>query len=103
MITEIAILNIKQNESSLFEKAFNKAQGIISSMNGYIKHELLKCMEEADKYLLIVRWQSLEDHTEGFRKSNDYNEWKNLLHHFYEPFPTVEHYKTLNPRRDFKK
>jgi heme-degrading monooxygenase HmoA len=96
MITEIAILNIKQNESSLFEKAFNKAQSIISSMNGYIKHEVLKCMEETDKYLLIVRWQSLEDHTEGFRKSNDYNEWKNLLHHFYEPFPTVQHYKTLN-------
>ena len=97
MVTEIAILNIKPNESSLFEKAFNKAQDIISSMNGYVKHELLKCMEEADKYLLIVRWQSLEDHTEGFRKSDDYNEWKNLLHHFYEPFPTVEHYKTLNP------
>src|SRR3982750_2827231 len=96
MITEIAILNIKQNESSLFEKAFNKAQAIISSMNGYIKHELLKCMEEADKYLLIVRWQNLEDHTEGFRKSDDYNEWKNLLHHFYEPFPNVEHYKSLN-------
>jgi heme-degrading monooxygenase HmoA len=97
MITEIAILNIKQNESTLFEKAFNKAQNIIRSMKGYIEHELLKCLEEADKYLLIVRWQTLEDHTEGFRKSDDYNKWKNLLHHFYEPFPNVEHYKALNP------
>lgn len=97
MVTEIAVLNIKKNESEMFETAFIKAQSIISSMKGYIEHELLKCMEEADKYLLIVRWQTLEDHTEGFRKSNDYNEWKNLLHHFYEPFPNVEHYKALNP------
>ena len=52
-------------------------------------------MEQADKYLLIVQWQTLEDHTEGFRKSGPYSEWKNLLHHFYEPFPTVEHYKKI--------
>jgi heme-degrading monooxygenase HmoA len=96
MITEIAVLNIKENQSKLFETAFVKAQPIISSMKGYIQHELLKCMEAEDKYLLIVQWQTLEDHTEGFRKSVEYNEWKNLLHHFYEPFPVVEHYKPLN-------
>jgi len=93
MITEIAILNIKKDESELFETAFDKAQKIIGSMNGYLKHELLKCIETADKYLLIVQWQTLEDHTKGFRQSNGYNEWKKLLHHFYEPFPIVEHYK----------
>ena len=97
MITEIAVLHIKKNESEMFETAFSKAQSIISSMKGYIEHELLKCIEQADKYLLIVHWQTLEDHTEGFRKSSDYNEWKKLLHHFYEPFPNVEHYKALNP------
>jgi heme-degrading monooxygenase HmoA len=96
MVTEIAVLNIRKNESDLFETAFNKAQSIISSMKGYIDHELLKCIEAEDKYLLIVRWQTLEDHIKGFRNNEKYNEWKNLLHHFYEPFPTVEHYKVLN-------
>jgi heme-degrading monooxygenase HmoA len=43
--------------------------------------------------LLLVQWGSLEDHTEGFRKSVDYQEWKRLLHHFYDPFPVVEHYR----------
>lgn len=96
MITEIAVLNIRKNESEMFETAFSKARSIISSMNGFIEHELLKCLETEDKYLLIVRWQKLEDHTEGFRKSVEYNEWKKSLHHFYEPFPSVEHYKTIN-------
>ena len=95
MITEVAVLNIKKNESEMFETAFEEAQLIISSMKGYIEHELLKCLEEANKYLLIVRWQNLEDHTEGFRKNTQYSEWKNLLHHFYEPFPIVVHYKKI--------
>ncbi len=50
-------------------------------------------MEEEDKYLLLVNWKTIEDHEIGFRKSAEYEEWKNVLHHFYEPFPTVEHYK----------
>ncbi|SJN16176.1 Antibiotic biosynthesis monooxygenase [Sphingobacterium sp. JB170] len=49
-------------------------------------------MEKNDKYLLEVRWESLEDHTIGFRGSEDYQQWKQLLHHFYAPFPIVEHY-----------
>jgi heme-degrading monooxygenase HmoA len=64
-------------------------------MKGYIQHELQKCMEEENKYLLIVRWKSLEDHTIGFRQSKEYKEWKSRLHHFYDPFPAVEHYKRI--------
>ena len=92
MITEIALLKIKTGESAAFENAFIKASPIISSMKGCIEHELQKCIEEENKYLLIVRWQTLEDHTIGFRKSEAYTEWKKILHHFYDPFPTVEHY-----------
>lgn len=92
MITEVAILNIVKSKSKHFEHAFKKAVAIIKSTKGYIKHELLKCMEEDNKYLLILRWEKLEDHTIGFRKSAQYQEWKKLLHHFYEPFPIVEHY-----------
>ena len=95
MITEIALLRIGENESEKFEKAFSEAQAIISSMKGYLQHELQKCLEQEDKYLLIVRWETLKDHTEGFRKSEAYLEWKNLLHHFYDPFPEVEHYTRI--------
>ncbi|MDX1958270.1 MAG: antibiotic biosynthesis monooxygenase [Leptospiraceae bacterium] len=92
MITEIAILNINHLGSKSFEESFKKAEKIISKMNGYISHRLLKCIEEDLKYLLIVHWEKLEDHTEGFRNSEEYKEWKSLLHKFYDPFPIVEHY-----------
>lgn len=93
MILEVAMLNIKEGFSAEFEVNFKKAKTIISSMKGYISHELKKCIEEDDKYILLVNWETIEDHEVGFRQSEQYQEWKALLHHFYEPFPTVEHYK----------
>lgn len=93
MILEVAILNIKKGLSAEFENNFKKAESIISLMKGYKSHELKKCIEQDDKYILLVKWETIEDHEIGFRKSEEYQQWKALLHHFYEPFPIVEHYK----------
>ncbi len=95
MILEVAVLNVRSGEGPAFERAFGEAQAIIAAMPGYVSHQLQRCVEAADKYLLLVVWQRLEDHTLGFRQSPAYQEWKRLLHHFYEPFPTVEHYEAL--------
>lgn len=92
MILEVAILNVIPGQESAFEAAFARAILILSGMRGYISHELRRCVEHSNRYILLVRWQSLEDHTVGFRGSPQYQEWKALLHHFYDPFPTVEHY-----------
>ena len=92
MILEIAQLQIKPGETAAFEAAFAQAQKIISSMPGYISHELQCCIENDHQYMLLVRWQTLEDHTVGFRQSVQYQVWRELLHHFYDPFPTVLHY-----------
>ncbi len=93
MVLEVAILQIKKGSASAFEKSFDKACEIISSQKGYLSHELKKCIEEADKYILLVQWDTIEDHETGFRQSEAYQEWKQLLHHFYEPFPVVNHYQ----------
>ncbi|OXM86421.1 antibiotic biosynthesis monooxygenase family protein [Paenibacillus rigui] len=96
MILESAVLHVRPGETEAFEAAFRTASAIISSIKGYIQHELHKCIEHPDQYLLLVRWESLEDHTIGFRGSEKYAEWKSLLHHFYDPFPTVEHYEAVS-------
>ncbi len=94
-ILEVAVLDVKPGQATAFEAAFAEAQQIISSMPGYVSHELSRCIEADHRYLLLVRWQTLEDHTRGFRGSPDYQRWKALLHHFYEPFPVVQHYERL--------
>jgi len=70
-------------------------------MPGYIGHQLQRCIEVSNRYILLVNWESLEAHTIGFRGSAEYQDWKRLLHHFYDPFPTVEHYElALSLRSD---
>lgn len=95
MILEVAILDVKQGEEKAFEQAFVEAQKIISSMAGYVSHQLQKCVEKPNRYILLVNWETLEDHTVGFRGSDEYQKWREMLHHFYSPFPTVAHYQEI--------
>jgi heme-degrading monooxygenase HmoA len=99
VILEVAVLNVTAQQSGEFEAAFQEAQQILSTAPGYLSHELHRCIEAENQYLLLVRWRSLADHTEGFRRSAEYAEWKRLLHHFYDPFPTVHHYIAVGPPR----
>ena len=95
MILEVATLDVKLGKQDQFESKFAEAQEIISSMPGYISHQLHRNMENKNRYILLVNWEKLTDHTVGFRQSERYNEWSALLHNFYDPFPEVEHYDVL--------
>src|SRR5688572_3063686 len=94
-ILEVAILSVRTGSGVAFEASFAQAAPIIAASPGCISHELRRCMEASDRYILMVKWQSLEAHTVGFRGSPAYQQWKALLHHYYDPFPTVEHYEPL--------
>lgn len=95
MILEAAFLYVKKDLEQDFEVDFKKASKYISSIDGYLKHSLQKCLEVENKYLLLVEWENLEAHTIGFRESEVYQEWKKMLHNYYEPFPIVEHFETV--------
>ena len=95
MILEVAPLQVRPGQAAAFEAAFRQAQAIISSMPGYVSHELQRCIEQENEYVLLVRWRTLQDHQVGFRHSPQYQDWKKLLHHFYDPFPTVLHYEAV--------
>jgi heme-degrading monooxygenase HmoA len=95
MILELAILDVRPDETAAFERAFGEAKEIISAMPGFDHLELQRCLEDPSRYVLLVGWERLEDHTEGFRGSAEYERWRALLHRFYDPFPTVEHYEPV--------
>jgi 2-hydroxychromene-2-carboxylate isomerase len=87
---------VKPERRAQFEAAFARARSILAAATGCLSSELRRSVENPNRYLLLVRWRSLEDHTRGFRGSAAYAEWKRLLHHFDDPFPTVEHYEALS-------
>jgi heme-degrading monooxygenase HmoA len=95
MILEHAVLNVRPGQASAFEMAFDQARTIIAASPGFESLRLGRCVEHAARYVLLVEWTTLEDHTSGFRGSQPYGEWRRLLHHFYEPFPRVEHFEDI--------
>lgn len=95
MILEVALLSVRPDQTQAFELAFSSAQKIIAAARGYISHQLQHCLEEPHKYVLLIQWQTLEDHTVGFRESAAFQEWKQQLHHFYDPPALVQHYEQI--------
>jgi heme-degrading monooxygenase HmoA len=92
MIVEHGILNIRSGQSAAFEAALRQALPLIAATEGFLGIEVRPCIETPDRYLLLVRWTTLEAHTIGFRASDRYPKWRALLHHFYDPAPVIEHY-----------
>ncbi|WP_158842252.1 antibiotic biosynthesis monooxygenase family protein [Saccharothrix deserti] len=95
MILEAATLDVRPGLEADFEHAFGEARELIARSPGFVSLDLRRSVERPSRYLLLVGWERLEDHTVGFREGPLYPRWKALLHHFYEPFPTVEHYREV--------
>jgi heme-degrading monooxygenase HmoA len=97
-ITEHALLDVIEGREAEFEAAFAVARDIPAQSEGFESLRLLRCVEHPSRYLLLIEWTTLEAHTVGFRGSALYERWRQLLHHFYDPFPTVIHFETVTER-----
>jgi heme-degrading monooxygenase HmoA len=95
VITEHALLNVTAGREAEFLEAMEKATHLIAGSPGFISLRVERCMEHPSRFLLLVQWERLEDHTEGFRGSPAYQDWRAALHHFYDPFPVVEHFEAV--------
>lgn len=93
MILEHVVLPVIPGRESDFLAAFAQARPLIESSPGCLGLELHRGVERINEFLMLVRWESLEAHIEGFRGSPAYERWRELLHHFYEPFPEVVHFE----------
>ena len=92
MVLEHALLEVKPGEEAAFEAAMKAARPLIAATPGFRSIVVRRCLETPNRYLLLVEWEKLEDHMVGFRQSVRYEKWRALLHHFYDPFPRVEHF-----------
>lgn len=95
MILELATVDVRQGTNIDFEDALEKAQAVISQSKGYVSHQFQKCIEQENRYVLLIRWETLEDHTKGFRESELFKEWRALIGPFFETPPAVQHYEMI--------
>lgn len=92
MIVEHALLEVKAGQSAAFEDAMRNAKALIAASPGFHDIEVRPAVNGKNRYLLRVVWSEVAAHRDGFRTSDRYQEWRKLLHHFYEPMPTVEYF-----------
>ena len=92
MILEHVHITIAPDRVDAYLKAFEEARPLVQAQSGCYSCRLLPAVGEAGNFLLLIEWGSKEDHTEGFRKSEEYKEWSRLLHPFYEVFPEVRYF-----------
>ena len=93
MILELATIDIKLGTNIDFESNLEKAHHVISQSKGYIGHQFQKCIEQENRYILLIKWETLEAHTKGFRESELFKEWRALIGPFFESAPQVQHYE----------
>jgi len=92
MIVEHAIFAIRPGSEAEFETAFEQARLVIATSQGFGSLNLSRCIETPEQYLLLVEWDTLEDHTVGFRESELFVEWRRLLTPYFESLPEVTHF-----------
>lgn len=92
MILEHALLQVKPGRVADFEKAIHEAKPLITCQSGFQSLEVRPSSETDNQYLLLVGWDKIESHRDGFRKSAEYEKWRSLLHDFYDPMPTVTYF-----------
>ena len=92
MILEHALITVRPDSHAEFESAMVQAREVISRAAGFRSLRLHRGVEAPDRYLLLVEWDTLEDHTVGFRESPAFAEWRSHIGPFFDSPPVVDHY-----------
>jgi len=92
VIVEQALLQVRPGEEAAFEAALHEARPLIEASPGFMEMAVRPAVAEPGLYLLLVSWRTVADHRDGFRKSDRYEEWRRLLHCFYDPIPIVRYF-----------
>jgi len=92
VIVEHALLRIRDGQAADFEEAMRQAVPLIASSPGFRGIEIRPALEVPGFYLLRVTSHPVESHRDGFRRSDRYQQWRTMLHHFYEPMPDISYF-----------
>jgi heme-degrading monooxygenase HmoA len=95
MVLEHAVITVRDGASQEFEAAVRQARAVIAASPGFVSLSLHRGVEAPDRYLLLVEWETLDDHIVGFRQSDRFTEWRALIGPFFESPPMVDHVEAV--------
>jgi heme-degrading monooxygenase HmoA len=96
MILEVANIFIDPEQADEFKQNLVKAREVISQSQGFRGIDFKQGIEKPGHFILLIQWETLEDHTERFRKSDLFTQWRALIGPFFNQTPEVSHFNNLN-------
>ena len=97
MILELADIRIHPGQNAAFEAAIaSAASTIIAQATGFQGYKVNKGIESPERYVLQIFWDTLEDHTVGFRQSALFTQWRAIVGPFFAAPPVVEHFTLVS-------
>ncbi|MFT3718738.1 antibiotic biosynthesis monooxygenase family protein [Pseudorhodoferax sp.] len=97
MIVEVADFRVSPDQHAVFGEVLTRGMAtVLSKAKGYRAHRILGCIETPGRYLLTIEWETLEDHTEGFRHSPAFGEWRAIIGPYFVQPPQVEHFRVVD-------
>lgn len=96
MILELVDLDIVPGKETEFAAAIKKGVNeVISKSRGYLGHQINHCIESPDRWILMIYWETLENHTVDFRGSSAFTEWRAIVGPYFAQPPMVEHFNLV--------
>jgi heme-degrading monooxygenase HmoA len=96
MVLEVADIQVESHQRADFEAAVALGlDTVLSKSPGFLSYEIQRCKETPERYLLLIEWENMEDHTVGFRESDAYAEWSAIVRPFFAKAPYVEHFELI--------
>lgn len=96
MILEIADIRIQPGQQAAFDEAIQRGIATVASKaKGFQGFKVNKCIETPERYILQIFWDTLEDHTVGFRQGPLFAQWRGIVGPFFAAPPLVEHFDLL--------
>jgi heme-degrading monooxygenase HmoA len=97
MILELADIRIHPGQNAAFEAAIERGlKTVIQQVKGFRGFKVNRGVENSERYLLHVFWDTLEDHIVGFRQSAAFAEWRAIVGPFFAGVPVVEHFTLVS-------
>ena len=96
MVLEHAVIALRPGTSESFEAALREARAVIASAHGFRSFEAHRGVESPDEYLLLIAWDTFEDHVIGFRESEAFTRWRALIGPYFASPPAVVHFEPLD-------
>jgi len=93
MVLEQALITIRPGTAEAFEAGLARAREAIGASPGFVSLRLHRGIETPERYLLLVEWETLDDHVVGFRESDAFGAWRALIGPFFESPPDVVHFE----------